>query len=57
MTKQALITYTISNFKDEVPCDILPMDARHLLLGRPCQFNKGAIHNGITNSYTFRVKG
>ena len=27
ITKQALITYNIGNFKDEVLCDILPMDA------------------------------
>jgi len=32
------------------------MDACHLLLGRPWQFDKGAIHNGIANTYTFKVK-
>lgn len=27
MTKQALVAYSIGNFKDKVLCDILPMDA------------------------------
>jgi len=33
--EEALITYTIGKFKDEVLCDILPVDACHLLLWRP----------------------
>jgi len=56
VTKQALITYTIGNFKDEFLCDMLPIDACYLLLGRPWQFYKGAIYNGTTNTYTFKVK-
>ena len=35
VTKQVLINFTIGNFKDEVLCDIVPMEANHLLLGRP----------------------
>jgi len=42
---------------DEVLCDVLPMDACHLLLGRPWQFDKNATHNGRTNTYTFKLKG
>ena len=38
-------------------CDILPMGACHLLLGRSWQFDKGAVHNGTANPYTFKVKG
>jgi len=33
MTRQVLITYTISNIRDEVLCDVLPMDACLILLG------------------------
>ena len=56
MTKQALVTYSIGNFKDEVLCDILPMDACHLLLRRPWQFDTDAIHNEKAKTYTFKIK-
>jgi len=41
MTKKALVAYPIGNFKGEVLCDFLPMDACYVLLGRACQFEKG----------------
>ena len=37
-------------------CDILPMDAYHLLFRSPWQFNKGVMQNGTTNTYTFNIK-
>jgi len=33
------------------------MNACNLRLERPWQFDNGAIHNGIANTYTFKVKG
>jgi len=33
--KQALVAFSIRDYKDEVIYDVLPMDACHLLLGRP----------------------
>jgi len=33
------------------------MDACHLLLGRPWQFHKDAIHHGKSNTYSFKLKG
>ena len=57
VTKQVLIAYDIDNLKDEVLCDILPMDACHLFFRRPWQFDKGAIYNGKASTYTFKVKG
>lgn len=29
------------------------MNVAHILLGRPWKFDKGAIHNGRRNTYTF----
>ena len=52
-----MFTYSIGNLKDEVLCDGLPMDACHLLLGRPWQFDMDAIHNTRSNTYTFKLKG
>jgi hypothetical protein len=39
-----------------VLCDIVKMDACHLLLRRPWQFDRGTIHDGRKNSYSL-VKG
>ena len=33
------------------------MDARHLVLGRPWQFGRNAIHNGRSNTCSFKLKG
>jgi len=33
--KQVLINFSIGNYKDEVLCDLVPMEATHILLGRP----------------------
>jgi len=35
VTKQVLLNFLIGNFKDEALCDIVPMKANHILLGRP----------------------
>ncbi|XP_040943180.1 uncharacterized protein, partial [Gossypium hirsutum] len=40
VTKQVLISFTIGKYQDEVMCDVVPMHAGHLLLGRPWQFDK-----------------
>ena len=57
VTKHAVIAYSIGNFKDEVLCDVLPMDAYHMLLGRTWKFDKSVIYHGKTNTYSFKVKG
>jgi len=38
-------------------CDVLPMDACHLLLGRPWKFDRNVIHNGRSNTYYFKLNG
>ena len=35
VNKQVLISFSIGKYEDEVLCDVVPMQARHLLLGRP----------------------
>ncbi|KAF7834891.1 putative gag-pol polyprotein [Senna tora] len=39
VTKQVLISFSIGNYHTEVLCDVVPMLAGHLLLGRPWQFD------------------
>jgi len=57
VSKQALVNYSIGGFKDEVLCEVLPMDTCHLLLGRPWQFDKETTHHGRSNTYSFADKG
>ncbi|KAL4367917.1 hypothetical protein GQ457_05G021280 [Hibiscus cannabinus] len=53
VSKQVLIVFSIGKYKDEVLCDVVPMHAGHLLLGRPWQFDRRVVHDGYTNRYTF----
>ena len=38
-------------------CDVIPMDACHILLGRPWQFDCEVVHHGRRNEYELRDKG
>ena len=49
--------FTIRRYKDRVLCDILLMDACHLLHGRPWKFVTQAIHDGTKNAYSFKKNG
>jgi hypothetical protein len=58
VTKKCLIQFSIGkNYKDEVLCDVVPMDACHILLGRPWQYDKRAFHDGFKNTYSFEKDG
>ncbi|XP_024010582.1 uncharacterized protein LOC112085996, partial [Eutrema salsugineum] len=53
IAEQVTIPFSIGKYTDQVVCDVVPMQAGHLLLGRPWQFDKETLHNGRTNYYTF----
>ncbi|KAG6503395.1 hypothetical protein ZIOFF_035708 [Zingiber officinale] len=54
--KKCLISFSMGkNYRDEVWCDVTPMDVGHILLGRPWQYDRSAIHDGRKNTYTFVV--
>ena len=53
VTKQVLVAFQISKYEDKVVCDVVPMQAGHLLLGWPWQFDRRVKHNGFTNKYSF----
>jgi hypothetical protein len=58
VTKKCLIQFSIGkNYKDEILCDVVPMDACHILLGRPWQYDKRAFHDGFKNTYSFEKDG
>ena len=47
----------MESYKDEVVYDVLPMDACHLLLGKPWQYDRDVTHHGQSNTYSFKMKG
>jgi hypothetical protein len=53
VNKQVLVFFSIGRYKDEVLCDVVPMHVGHLLLGRPWQFDRKAIHDGFKNRHSF----
>uniref|UniRef100_A0A0D3CGC5 Reverse transcriptase domain-containing protein n=1 Tax=Brassica oleracea var. oleracea TaxID=109376 RepID=A0A0D3CGC5_BRAOL len=54
--EQVAVSLTIGRYEDEVLCNVLPMDACHILLGRPWQFDEKTIHDGYTNRHSFDHK-
>jgi hypothetical protein len=57
VTKQCLVEFKIGGYNDKVLCDVIPMDVCHLLLGRPCQYDKNVVHYGRMNTYTLEKDG
>nr|XP_027120893.1 uncharacterized protein LOC113737958 [Coffea arabica] len=53
VTKQVLISFQIHKYSDEVLCDVVPMQASHIILGRPWQFDRQVTFDGMTNKYSF----
>ena len=57
VNEQCLVKFKIGGYQDEVLCDIIPMDICHMLLGRPWQFDRHAVHDGHANTYTLTKDG
>jgi hypothetical protein len=57
ITHKARVKFSVGNYVDTVDCDVAPMSACHLLLGRPWQFDLDATHSGRSNNYLFMHKG
>ena len=57
VTKQVVLPFSIGKYVDEVLCDVVPMQASHILLGRPWQYDRKAVHDGVRNRYTIVKDG
>ncbi|XP_070044886.1 uncharacterized protein [Nicotiana tomentosiformis] len=57
VTRQVLVSFKIEKYVDDILCDVVLMQACHLLLGRPCQYDKDTPHDGRTNKYSFEKNG
>jgi hypothetical protein len=52
-----VVPFSIGKYVDEVLCDVVPMQASHILLGRPWQYDRKAVHDGVRNRYTIVKDG
>lgn len=54
VSKRCLVKFSIGKkYTDEAWCDVVPMDACHILLGKPWQFDRRTEHDGHRNTYSF----
>jgi hypothetical protein len=47
----------LGSYSDYADCDVVPMEACSLLLGRPWQYDTDSLHHGRSNHYSFMFKG
>jgi hypothetical protein len=54
--KRCLVNFLIgTKYKDKTWCDVVAMDACHLLLGRPWQYDRNVHHDERKNTYSLLV--
>jgi hypothetical protein len=51
VTKQVMVPFSIVKYIDEVLCNVVPMQASHILVGRLWQYDRNAIHDGVKKRY------
>src|SRR5438105_397131 len=52
VTRLVQINFAIGSYHDVVECDVVPMQACNILLGRPWQFDTDSMHHGRSNQYS-----
>nr|GEU43542.1 putative reverse transcriptase domain-containing protein [Tanacetum cinerariifolium] len=58
VSRRVHVWFSVGNtYKDNVWCDVVPMDACHLFLGRPWEYDRDITHNGRTDTYNFLFGG
>lgn len=53
VTEQVLIFFHIGKYVDEILCDVVSMQASHIIFGRSWKFDRGVSFDGVTNKYSF----
>jgi hypothetical protein len=57
VTQSVRVPFSISAYSDFVECDVIPMEACSLLLGRPWQYDTDSLHHVRSNFYSLMFKG
>ena len=53
VNKQVKVCFRIVKYEVVILCDVIPMEASHILFGRPWQFDRKTNHNRYSNQYSF----
>ena len=57
VTQRCLVSIQMGDYKDEIYCEVLPMDVAHVLLSRPWLYDLDVTNFGKDNIYSFKYKG
>jgi hypothetical protein len=57
VNKQCLVEFKIGGYRNEILCDVIPMDVYHILLGRPWKYDINVVHDGRKNTNTLERNG
>jgi hypothetical protein len=57
VSRQCKVEFKIGGYRDEILCDVIPMDVFHVLLGRPWKYDINVVHDGRENTYTLENNG
>nr|GEX64670.1 putative reverse transcriptase domain-containing protein [Tanacetum cinerariifolium] len=58
VTHKCLVQFSIGHkYTDEIWCEVIPMDACHILLGRPWLYDRRVKHDDFRNTYSFKKDG
>ena len=57
VTRMVRVNFSMGSYHDYVDCDVVPMQACSLLLGRPWQYDTDCVHHGRNNQYSLMFKG
>ena len=57
VSEQCELEMQLGKYTAKVMCDVMPMDACHILLSRPWKYDRGAIHDDKRNTYRFHKDG
>ena len=55
--QQMLMSFTIGKCKDVVLCDVAPVEACHILLGKPWKIERNVKHHRKSNKISFIYEG
>jgi hypothetical protein len=56
VSRSVCVPFAIGAYSDYVDCDVVPMEACSLLLGRPWQYDTDSFHHGRSNHYHLMFK-
>jgi hypothetical protein len=57
VTRSVRVPFSLGSYSDYADCDVIPMEACSLLLGRPWQYDTNSLHHGRSNHSSFMFKG